>query len=161
MSDRKVYGELVPLGGGDNIPLLKPKLLIGRRPDCDITLRFPNVSSRHCELELVDGYWFVRDLGSSNGVKVNRVRCHEKCVYPGDLLGIGRHKYHLQYEATGERPVEEEADPFATSLMEKAGIEKPLRRPSRSEPEPDRVVSDTTEYDPEEDLAMQWLMDEA
>ena len=64
MDDRTTYGELVPLGGGDNIPLLKKKLVIGRRPDCDITLRFPNVSSYHCELELVDGYWFIRDLGS-------------------------------------------------------------------------------------------------
>ncbi len=158
MEDRKVYGELVPLGGGDNIPLLKTKLVVGRRPDCDITLRFPNVSSYHCELELVDGYWFIRDLGSSNGVKVNRVRCHEKCIHPGDLVGISRHKYHLQYEATGERPVEEEANPFGMSLMEKAGLEQPLHRPSR--PEATRIVSDTTEYDPEEDLAMQWLMDE-
>lgn len=153
MDDRSTYGELVPLGGGDNIPLLKRRVTIGRRPDCDITLRFPNVSSYHCELELIDGYWHIRDLGSSNGVKVNRVRCQEKCVHPGDLIGIARHKYHLQYEATGPRPVEEEADPFAVSLMEKAGLEKPVRPP-----ESRRVVSDTTEFDPEEDLAMQWLM---
>src|SRR5665213_1645115 len=71
----RMYGELVPQGGGDPVPLLKTKLLVGRRDtSCDIALRFPNVSSRHCELELVGGYWLVRDLGSSNGTKVNGVR---------------------------------------------------------------------------------------
>src|SRR5439155_17701283 len=62
-----MLGKLAPCGGGPPIPLLKPKLLVGRQRFCDIPLNFPNVSSRHCELELIDGYWFVRDLGSSNG----------------------------------------------------------------------------------------------
>ena len=51
-----MFGELVPPGGGDPVPLLQKKLLVGRRDSCDIALRFPNVSSRHCELELVSGY---------------------------------------------------------------------------------------------------------
>jgi adenylate cyclase len=43
-----MYGELVPVGGGDNIPLLKPNLIVGRRESCDIVLRFANVSGQHC-----------------------------------------------------------------------------------------------------------------
>ncbi len=35
------YGELVPDGGGDPIPLLREKLTVGRRESCDIVLRFP------------------------------------------------------------------------------------------------------------------------
>src|SRR5207245_361620 len=54
-SREPMYGELVPLGGGDAIPLLKKKLVIGRRENCDIVLRFPNISARHCELTLTQG----------------------------------------------------------------------------------------------------------
>ena len=68
-------GELVPCGGGDSIPLLKAKLLVGRRSQCDIVLEFPNVSSQHCEFRFDQGYWQIRDLGSRNGIKVNGTRC--------------------------------------------------------------------------------------
>ena len=47
--------ELVPLKGGDPIPLLRPKLVVGRRESCDICLRFPNISGRHCELSFQVG----------------------------------------------------------------------------------------------------------
>ena len=69
-----MYGELIPLGGGDPIPLLKKQLLAGRRESCDIVLRFANVSAHHCQLVVEDGYWYVRDLQSRNGVKINDVR---------------------------------------------------------------------------------------
>ena len=55
------YGELIPLGGGDPIPLLKKQLLIGRRESCDIVLRFANVSAHHCQLYVNGGYWYVRE----------------------------------------------------------------------------------------------------
>ena len=45
-----MLGELVPVGGGDPIPLIKEKLLVGRRESCDIVLRFANVSAHHCQL---------------------------------------------------------------------------------------------------------------
>ena len=51
-----MYGELIPLGGGDPIPLLKKILLVGRRESCDIVLRFSNVSAHHCQLSVVGGY---------------------------------------------------------------------------------------------------------
>jgi hypothetical protein len=121
-NNKLMLGELIPCGGGDPIPLLQPKLLIGRRSRCDITLRFPNVSSHHCELELVNGFWSVRDLGSRNGVKVNGVRCHSKWLMPGDVVSVAKHRYELMYAPTGDAPPPEDIDPFALSLMEKAGI---------------------------------------
>jgi pSer/pThr/pTyr-binding forkhead associated (FHA) protein len=124
-----MFGELVPQGGGDPVPLLKTKLLVGRRDSCcDIALRFPNVSSRHCELELVSGYWLVRDLGSSNGTKVNGVRVRSKWVMPGDELAVAKHRFKIDYDvAEGVPPppplVEDEVD-MGTSLLEKAGLMK-------------------------------------
>src|SRR3954467_15621270 len=67
----KPNGELVPLGGGDNIPLLREHLTMGRRESCDICMRFPSVSGVHCELRFKEGYWYIKDLNSTNGIKVN------------------------------------------------------------------------------------------
>ena len=65
-----MYGELVPTGGGDPIPLMKKKLRIGRKDGNDLLLNYGNVSSHHCLLEIEEGYWLVRDLRSRNGVKI-------------------------------------------------------------------------------------------
>lgn len=81
-----MFGELIPVGGGDDIVLTKMEVKIGRRERCDIVLRFPNVSAEHCQLSLVDGYWYVKDLGSSNGIKVNGIRCQEKHSIPATRL---------------------------------------------------------------------------
>jgi adenylate cyclase len=128
-----MYGELVPQGGGDPIPLRKKKLLVGRRRDsCDIALPFANVSSRHCELELVDAYWLVRDLGSSNGTKVNGVRVRTKWVLPGDELAVARHRYKIDYTVASDAApppplADDEEEDLNMSLLEKAGLAR--RRP--------------------------------
>ena len=117
-----MLGELIPCGGGDPIPLLKQKLLVGRRSSCDISLRFPNVSSHHCEFELVNGHWYIRDLNSRNGIKVNGIRCESKWLMPGDIVSVSKHQYEVVYEPSGETPHSEEEDPFAKGLLEKAGL---------------------------------------
>ena len=53
--EREVLGILLPVGGGDPIPLLKTELILGRRPICDIRLDFNNVSGKHCVLQLISG----------------------------------------------------------------------------------------------------------
>jgi adenylate cyclase len=124
-----MYGELQPLGGGDPIPLLKPTLVVGRRESADIVLRFPNVSGTHCELSLVDGYWFVKDMGSSNGTKVNGSRVSEQRLDPGDTLSVAKHEYEVSYEparlGATSAPTEKtsNSDVFSRSLLETAGLE--------------------------------------
>ena len=49
------YGELIPIGGGDPIPLLKDRLRIGRREGCDIVLNFSNISGHHALMEIEEG----------------------------------------------------------------------------------------------------------
>jgi adenylate cyclase len=124
-----VHGELVPVGGGDPIPLIRATLTIGRRESCDICMKFPNISGLHCELSFKDGYWFVRDLGSTNGIKVNGARVQEKLVYPKDEISIGKRGYVISYDLpAGKRALEEvEEDIMSQSLLEKAGLERPKR----------------------------------
>jgi len=122
---------LIPQGGGDPIPLLKKSLLVGRRESCDIVLRFSNVSAHHCQLTVNGGYWFVRDMKSRNGVKVNGLRVEEKRLDPGDVLSIAKHKYEVNYSpaelgAVGPPPPDMPDEAlFRKSLLERAGLEKP------------------------------------
>ncbi len=136
-----MLGELTPMGGGDPIPLMKNSLRIGRRESCDIVLRFSNVSAHHCMLTVEEGYWFVRDLKSRNGVKVNGQKVPSdvrKRVDPGDTLSIAKHEYQMEYSpvdlgAVGPPPADEMRDPILSkSLLERAGLEqkKPGEEPS-------------------------------
>jgi predicted component of type VI protein secretion system len=123
-----MFGELHPVGGGDPIPLLKKNLLVGRRESCDIVLRFANVSSHHCELYISDGFWYVRDLNSRNGVKVNGNQVMEKRIDPGDVLSVAKHGYEVKYSpvdlgAVGPPPPDvPTAVIFSQSLLERAGL---------------------------------------
>lgn len=126
-----MFGELVPMGGGDPIPLLKSCLSIGRRESCDIVLRFGNVSGQHCELNLEHGWWFVKDCNSQNGTRVNGLRVSKKRLDPGDRLTISRHDYEVRYSPSANggdeaRPPEDDvfADIMGRSLMESAGLDR-------------------------------------
>ncbi len=128
-----MFGELHPVGGGDPIPLLKPVLTVGRRESSDIVLRFPNVSGSHCELELVEGYWNVRDLDSRNGTKVNGDRIKKHRLDPHDKLSVARHVFEIHYEPAtlgATKPAwdsSDHGDIFAKSLLEAAGLESRSR----------------------------------
>ena len=139
-----MYGELIPLGGGDPIPLLKKQLLVGRRESCDIVLRFANVSAHHCQLYLNGGYWYVRDMQSRNGVKVNGIRVQEKRIGPGDTLAVAKHNYELEYSpadlgAVGPPPPDDlPAEIMTDSLLTRAGLKStsPAERPSKPKRKP-------------------------
>jgi len=127
----EVFGRLVPVGGGDAIPLTTNVLNIGRRESCDICLKFNNVSSIHCELSFRGGLWTVRDMNSSNGTKVNGVRMLQRTLKPGDEIGIAGHKFLLDYQLPDGVTLDDESaqseNVFGQSLMERAGLSKPKR----------------------------------
>jgi hypothetical protein len=123
------YGMLVPTGGGDPIPLLKDRLLVGRRDSCDIALKFPNVSGQHCRLTVEHGYWFVKDLGSRNGVKVDGKSVIRKRLDPNCKIAFAKHEYRLEYEpqdlgAFGPPPADDEhlEELLRSSLVDRAGL---------------------------------------
>lgn len=133
-----VNGLLIPQGGGDAIPLIRPQLVMGRRESCDICLRFSNVSGVHCKLTFKDGCWIIEDLNSTNGIKVNRDRVQRKVLQPGDTITIAKRDYVIQYEmdANARTGLQEEVEDITSqSLLEKAGLTKP-RKSSSGKPSP-------------------------
>jgi adenylate cyclase len=135
------------LGGGDPIPLLKKQLLIGRRESCDIVLRFANVSAHHCQLFVNGGYWYVRDMKSRNGVKVNGIGVQEKRVDAGDILSVAKHKYKLAYSpsdlgAVGPPPPDDlPQEIMKESLLSRAGLQvTPRSAPTQRDRRNDKQV---------------------
>lgn len=125
------YGELVPLGGGETILLVKPELTVGRSESCDIVLRFKNVSGKHCRLVLSSGYWYVVDLDSTNGVRIDGHKVTDRRLDPGSVLCIAKYEFRVRYSpekngAIGPPPAEAlgAVDIFSKSLMEKVGLKR-------------------------------------
>ncbi len=135
------YGQLTPCGGGDPIPLLKDRLMIGRRGDVDIQLKFPNVSTQHCRMSLEYGYWFVRDLNSRNGTKVDGRPIIRKRLDPNSKIAFAKHEYIIEYEpqllgAYGPPPADDDYmdELMRSSLMDRAGLTKRKKKPGTSKP---------------------------
>src|ERR687889_2558016 len=56
---------------GKTCPVSSKGAVLGRSREADIQVDDPNVSRKHAELRPSGASWTVRDLGSTNGVKVN------------------------------------------------------------------------------------------
>ena len=87
--------HLLSLADGPSILLDKPILLFGRHEECDVQLNSKKVSRRHCVLAKVSDYLVIRDLGSTNGVRINGQRVAEGKLRPGDEVQIGNFKYQV------------------------------------------------------------------
>src|SRR5438874_11691872 len=104
--------QLVALTEGPSILLDKPILLLGRHPECDIQIDSRKISRRHCCIAQVGDYLVVRDLGSTNGIRINGVRVLEGRLRAEDELTIGGYRYRVSWDGqTGARPPVDSARP--------------------------------------------------
>jgi hypothetical protein len=75
-------GRAIILGSGGAV--------LGRSRECDVVIEDENVSRRHAEVRPSGGAWIVRDLGSTNGVKVNgRKISGAQSLRQGDAIEMG------------------------------------------------------------------------
>jgi hypothetical protein len=73
------------------------RMLVGRAPNCDCVLPESCVSRKHAQLWRDGERWYLRDLGSRNGTRVNGVRVIEATeVRPGDRVNLGGAIYRLR-----------------------------------------------------------------
>jgi pSer/pThr/pTyr-binding forkhead associated (FHA) protein len=98
--------RLVPLDDGPPIELVKDVTLIGRNEDCDVRFEPKSVSKIHCVLVKTDGLVLVRDLGSTNGTRVNGKRVRRGALLPNDHVAIATFRYVLKF---GEALKEEDS----------------------------------------------------
>lgn len=90
---------LEPINGkGLKIPVDKAIIFIGRHPDCDIVItRSRTISRKHCAIVQVNDSLVLRDLGSTNGVRVNgKLVKKESRFAPGDTVTFGDLEYNVK-----------------------------------------------------------------
>lgn len=74
---------------GQIFELTGPSIEVGRAPDCALSIAHPSVSGHHGVFEFADGDYKIRDLGSTNGTRVNDERITETVLRNQDTLMLG------------------------------------------------------------------------
>ena len=89
--ESKVGIQVVVLSGGakGTSRPLGEKLRVGKAQDNDLVLGDDTVSRHHCELSRASDGVHVRDLGSTNGTRVQGARVTEAVIQPGTVLKVG------------------------------------------------------------------------
>ncbi|HTK74896.1 MAG TPA: FHA domain-containing protein [Gemmataceae bacterium] len=95
--------QLLSLSEGPSILLDKPIMLVGRHEECDLQLNSRKVSRKHCCIAQAKDHLVIRDLGSTNGIRINGTRVQGGILRTGDELMIGNFRY--QVSTDGPRDV--------------------------------------------------------
>ena len=103
--------RLVALDEGPDITLDRTMVVVGRHPDCDTRLDSLRVSRHHCCMTQESGEVMVRDLGSTNGIRINGQRVEIGRLRPGDELSIAHIRYRLENGQAHEQTIAEPAGP--------------------------------------------------
>ena len=93
--------QLVPLDGGAPVEVVKDLTLVGRKEECDLRLDHKSVSKMHCVIVKTDGLLLLRDLGSTNGTRVNGQRVRRAALMPDDELTIAGFKFRIEFGQAG------------------------------------------------------------
>ena len=103
--DREVGGDDTPAGpvpGGGSIrvlrgfyeglemPVDRDWVVIGRGRGADIVIAEPTMSRAHAAIGFDGAHFFVQDLGSTNGTRVNGNREQKALLRDGDEVQLGK-----------------------------------------------------------------------
>ncbi|MDA8386471.1 MAG: DUF3662 and FHA domain-containing protein [Actinomycetota bacterium] len=95
--DPEYFGHLyLEMPNGMRVPLADTPVTIGRLPGSTIVIDEPRVSRRHAEVTMTeDGVVRVRDLGSTNGTRLNGVAVTDGSAREGDEIDVGGVKIQI------------------------------------------------------------------
>jgi len=91
--------RLVLKFNGQTIPVDKDEFIIGRGArTADLAIRDGNISRRHAAIVFHDGVYFMKDLGSTNGIEYAGQRVESKRIEEGDVYSICDYEIRFSYE---------------------------------------------------------------
>lgn len=158
---------------GKRLAVQEGSVVIGRDPDCHVSLPDDEVSRKHAVIDQRPDGVYLRDLGSMNGVVINGTAVREAKLKHGDTLELGRTKIQFQDIRHAEAPLTrrggrvqgitlasvaliilfELAFLIGLSLWHKDVLETPGRPPARAKT--GEELSETPERETEGDLLAQ------
>jgi predicted component of type VI protein secretion system len=136
-----VVAILQPLKNHKPIPIDRAVVLVGRGSECDVVINgSKKISRKHCCLVQSDQSFFIRDLGSTNGVWVNgkRVDCISD-MSDGDRVAIGDVQFQFYpngfKKSSGIQVLDQDAPSAVTprSKLAGSGIDILRSQPSSAE----------------------------
>jgi pSer/pThr/pTyr-binding forkhead associated (FHA) protein len=91
-----VKGKTFTLDQGD--------FTVGRSADNTVSINNATVSGHHCKISLLDGHYVLRDMGSTNGTRVNTKDVQEHTLHSKDLVQVGSVEflYNSEDEASAD-----------------------------------------------------------
>jgi pSer/pThr/pTyr-binding forkhead associated (FHA) protein len=104
---------------GKNFSLDDGELTIGRSADNTIPLNNPTVSGHHCKVAREGDRFMLRDLGSTNGTRVNAREVKETALRPKDLVQVGNVDFLFNSEVLSPEDIPEEGS--ATEVLVSEG----------------------------------------
>lgn len=134
-----MIAKLIPLDGSKPVGITQDVTLVGRkRGVVDLYIDHASISKLHCLIAKTDGLLFFRDLGSTNGTKVNGQRVTRGALLPGDELAFASVKYRVHLG-----PGEPEVSPNERTEMLSAFLPPEQDADAFQDPDPaDRSDSD-------------------
>lgn len=109
---------------GQKISLELPLTRVGRREGNDWVLQDSSVSGSHCEIEKTDNGFLIRDLGSTNGTKVNSEPIKDKLLFRNDIIHIGEISVMIEGEDVPQTGLRD------TAAIPRTTIIIPQKRPT-------------------------------
>jgi pSer/pThr/pTyr-binding forkhead associated (FHA) protein len=114
--------EIISGNEQGKIARLKLKTRVGRERDNDLVLTDPRISRYHALIELAEGQWVIRDLGSANGTLVNgQLISDAHPLSPDDRITVGDTEFVFQPSRVGLRV----SAPPRRPLPEKPALDRP------------------------------------
>lgn len=93
---------------------LQKKTVVGRDPECDLTIDWHLLSRQHAELLIEQEHLRVVDLGSRNGTYLNGERIEDALAFPGDELRFDEQRFIVVGPSRGA--VDDDSDEDRTQL---------------------------------------------
>ncbi|MGB8329937.1 MAG: FHA domain-containing protein [Polyangiales bacterium] len=98
-SDTAGRRVLVLQFNGQSFPVGKDEFIIGRGArSADLAIRDGNISRRHAAVVFHDGVYFMKDLGSTNGIEFAGQRVESKRIEEGDVYRICDYELRFTYQ---------------------------------------------------------------
>jgi pSer/pThr/pTyr-binding forkhead associated (FHA) protein len=94
--------------------------VVGRKEGCDFRIDHKSISKAHCVIVKTDGLLLLRDLGSTNGTRVNGQRIRRAALLPNDQVAFANFKFRVSFG-----PDDQLAQPGAEHTQYDEGLAAP------------------------------------
>jgi hypothetical protein len=83
---------------GQKVPVNKEEFVIGRgSKTADLPIKDGNISRRHAAIVLQNGAFYMKDLGSTNGIEFNGERVESRRIEEGDVYQLCDYELRFTY----------------------------------------------------------------